>query len=90
MAFYARTHQQHWLRDKHVDGIVVILDDDSMWELHPSDRWLAVRWLRMSTIIVENTRTERYPYLLKNTPEEETSRASYLGDLGPMKRSEVG
>lgn len=89
MASYTRIREQHWLRDKDVDGIVVVLEDDSMWEVHPSDRWMTARWLRMSTIIVEHIEKEGYLYLLKNTTEEETSRANYLGDLAPKKRFEV-
>jgi hypothetical protein len=90
MAFYSRTREEHWLRDKHDDGIVVILEDDSMWEVHSSDRLITSRWLRMSTIIVEHTQREGYPYLLKNTTERETVRANFLGDLAQQKPSEVG
>jgi hypothetical protein len=43
MAFYSRTREEHWLRDKHDDGIVVILEDDSMWEVHSSERLIEVR-----------------------------------------------
>lgn len=84
MASYTRSREQHWVRDKDRDGIVVVLEDRSMWEVHPSDRWMTARWLRMSTIIVEHTETEGYPYLLKNATEEETSRANYLGDLAQV------
>jgi hypothetical protein len=90
MAFYSRTREEHWLRDKHDDGIVVILEDDSMWEVHSSDRLTTSRWLRMSTIIVEHTQRESYPYLLKNTTEQETVRANFLGDLPQQKPSEAG
>jgi hypothetical protein len=89
MAFYARTRQEHWLRDKHDDGLVVILEDESMWEIHPSDRPLTARWLRMSTIVVEHTQKESYSYLLKNTTEQEMALANYLGDVAPEKTSEV-
>jgi hypothetical protein len=90
MAFYTRTREEHWLRDKHDFGIVVILEDKSMWEVHPSDRLTTSRWLRMSTIIVEHVQKDSYPYLLKNTTEQETVRANFLGDLARHKTSEVG
>ena len=61
MAVYTKTRQQHWLPDKHVDGVIVILQDESMWEVHPSDRGMTARWLRMSSIIVEHTQKEGYP-----------------------------
>ncbi len=89
MAFYTRTREEHWLRDKHDAGIAVILDDQSMWEIHPSDRLITSRWLRMSTILVEHTQKGSYPYLLKNRTEQETARANFLGDLAHQKPSEV-
>jgi hypothetical protein len=90
MAFYTRTREEHWLRDKHDFGIVVILEDRSMWEVHPSDRLITSRWLRMSTIIVEHMQKDSYPYLLKNSTEQEIARASFLGDLPYWKSSEAG
>ena len=38
MAFYTRIHEEHWLRDRLEDGRIVILEDESIWEVHPSDR----------------------------------------------------
>jgi hypothetical protein len=79
MAFYTRTHEEHWLRDKREEGRIVVLEDDSMWEVHPSDRLITQRWLRMSTINVEHTQKEGHPYLLKNSTEDESARANCLG-----------
>ena len=85
MAFYTKTHQEHWLRDKHDQGRIVILDDESRWEVHPSDQLTTARWLRISTIIVENIQKGDYPYLLTNRTEGETARANYLGEVEPRK-----
>ena len=82
LAFYARIRQEHWLRDKQDDGLIVILEDASIWEIHPSDRPTAAHWLRISTISVKYTEEHNYPYLLTNTTEDgETARANYLGDV---------
>lgn len=81
MPLYSGIRQEHWLRDKRDDGGIVILDDESMWEIEPSDRFTTVRWLRISTITVEQTRKEAYAYLLMNTMEGETARANYLGQV---------
>jgi len=91
MVFYTRTRQEHWLCDKHEDGLVLLLEDESMWEIHPSDRLNVVRWLRMSTIIVEHSPKDvyPYPYLLTNNTEKETARANYLGDVAIRKKVEV-
>lgn len=77
MAIYTRIHEEHWLRDKLAEGRIVILEDESIWEVHPSDRQVTKRWLRMSTITVKDTKKEGYPYLLSNSTEGEDARANY-------------
>ena len=73
------------MRDKQEEGRILILEDESVWEVHPSDRDAAARWLRMSTIIVKGTQKEGSPYVLTNTTEGETARAFYLGASAPSK-----
>lgn len=80
MPLYARAREEHWLRDKQEEGKIVILEDESVWEVHPSDRPVTTRWLRISTITVNPTQKEGYPYLLTNTTEGETARAIFLGE----------
>jgi len=91
MTIYTRTHEEHWLRDKQEEGRVMVLDDDSVWEIHPSDRPVAARWLRISTITIKPTQKEDYNYLLTNTTEGEAARANYLGKgmLGKTIHPEV-
>ena len=81
MTFYPRVRQEHWLRDKQDEGKGLILNDDSIWEIDPRDRFLTKRWLRGSTIIVEYTQKQGYPYLLRNHTEGEVARANYLGEF---------
>ena len=83
MAFYTGIQEEHWLRDKLEEGRIVILEDESMWEVHPSDRLITRRWLRISTISVKYTLRVGYPYLLSNSTEREDARASYLGASAP-------
>jgi len=80
MAFYTRIHEEHWLRDKLEEGRTLILDDESIWEVHPSDREMTQRWLRISTITVKATEKGSHPYLLSNRTEGEDARANYLRD----------
>ena len=91
MVIYTRDHEEHWLRDKQDEGRIVILEDESVWEVHPSDRDATARWLRMSTIIVKHTQKEGSPCLLTNTTEGETAQAIYLGAsvLGKIITSDV-
>ncbi len=79
MAFYNSIHQDHWLREKLEEGRAVVLEDESVWEVHPSDRTRTERWLRMSTIRIKYTEEQGYPYLLSNTTEGENARENYLG-----------
>ena len=81
MTFYERIRQEHWLRDKQDEGKSLILNDDSSWEVQPSERVIAARWLRGSTIIVEYTEKGAYPYLLRNLTEGELARALFLGEV---------
>lgn len=89
MMFYDRILQEHWLRDKHDEGQILILNDDSAWEIEPRDQFLARHWLRGSTIMVEYTEKQGYPYLLRNRTEGEVARANYLGDFAqsPSERT---
>lgn len=82
MAFYTRARQEHWLHDKDDEGRTLILEDESKWEINPSDRSRVAHWLSMSTMTVEHTQTTDYPYLLTNLMEGETARANYLGEVG--------
>lgn len=81
MAFYQRTRTEHWLRDKQNEGKSLILEDESSWEVYPSDQFITARWLRGSTIIVEFTEKGEYPYLLRNCTEDERARANFLGEF---------
>jgi hypothetical protein len=85
MPFYPRVHEEHWLRDRQEEGRIVILEDESVWEVHPADRQATARWLRISTITVNDTQKqkEEYPYLLTNTTEGERARTNYIGESSP-------
>jgi len=81
MVLYTRIREEHWLRDKHDDCIVVILEDESMWEVRPADRPTTARWLRGSTIMVSQIQKEADAYLLTNRTEGEAARANYIGQI---------
>lgn len=80
MAFYTKIHDEHWLRDRLEEGRIVVLEDESMWEVHPSDRPRTKLWLRISTVTVKYTPRADYPYLLSNSTEGEDARANYLSE----------
>ena len=69
MAFYTRIHEEHWLRDKLEEGKIVILEDESIWEVHPSDRQITKRWLRIS-ITVKTLRKMAIRISFRTAPRE--------------------
>ena len=79
MKFYERIRLEHWILDKQDDGKKLILNDDSTWEVNPGDQSLTKRWLRGSTIMVDYTEKQDYPYVLRNQTEGEVARANFLG-----------
>ena len=79
MDVYRKSHKEHWLRDKDADGRILLLEDGSGWEIVLSDRPKTSRWLRISTIIVEDPKQKGH-YLLNNITEAEMAQANYLGD----------
>ena len=81
MDAYSNSKKEHWLGDKREQGRVLVLEDGSWWEVRPQDRGRVWRWLRISTIRVENPKQGGQPYLLTNTMEDETIQASYIGKL---------
>ena len=81
VTFYERIRQEHWLRDKQDEGKILILDDDSTWEVNPRDQFVTKLWLRGSTIMVEYTEKQDYPYVLRNLTEGEIARANFLGEF---------
>ena len=85
MVFYPRVRDEHWLRDKRDEGKIVVLEDESMWGIHPADWLVTSHWLRISNITVSHTQNEGYVYSLTNTMEGETARANYLGQSMPGK-----
>jgi hypothetical protein len=78
MAFYTRIHHEHWLRDKQDEGRILVLEDESVWEVRPSDCLITARWLRGSTITVSQIQKEADACLLTNRTENEFARANYL------------
>ena len=81
VTFYERIRQEHWLQDKQHEGKILILNDDSPWEVNPKDQFLTKLWLRGSTIMVEYTEKQDYSYMLRNRTEGEIARANFLGQV---------
>ena len=55
----------HWIESVSADGRIVILEDDSVWEVDPADRVDSMLWLPTTEIVVCDDK-------LINTDDDET------------------
>lgn len=57
------------------NGRFLILNDGSVWEIHPSDQVVAREWLTPSVITVKATQDETFPFELKNEDTQSSVKA---------------
>lgn len=71
----------HWIKRKVEGGKLIILEDNSIWEINPLDRIYAALWLPLTsiTIIESDSPIGDYKYILINTDDGEKALAKYLG-----------
>lgn len=78
---YAGTGREHWIRENIDSGTMMILEDGSIWELDPYDKFEAMLWLPATdiTVIESNDGSPGYDYLLINTDDGEKAHAKLIG-----------
>jgi hypothetical protein len=71
----------HWIKKNAERGKIIILEDNSMWEISSMDRIYTFLWLSFTNIrVILNDQTiGNYKYLLINTDDGEKAAAKYLG-----------
>ena len=71
----------HWIKRKVDGGKLIILEDNSIWEIHSLDRIYTTLWLPLTnmTIIETDSPIGDYKYLLINTDDGEKALAKYMG-----------
>ncbi len=74
---------KHWIDEVCKDGAIVVLEDDSMWEIESTDRLDTALWLATTDVSVRKSSDSsgQYEYVLRNTEDKETAHAKYLGSL---------
>ena len=74
---------KHFIDEVDKDGAIVILEDDSVWEVESTDRIDTSLWLETTDITVSKDPRAigEYKYILRNTEDHETAHAKYQGDL---------
>lgn len=70
----------HWIDSVTDNGNIVILEDDSTWEISPLDRVDTSLWLSTSDIVVTDSNNPAYPYRLINKDDNETAEAKLISD----------
>lgn len=74
---------KHWIDEVDRDGALVVLEDDSLWQVDDSDQTDTNLWLSTTDITVENDPhpTGDFKYILRDTEDHESAHAKYLGSL---------
>lgn len=85
---YAGVGNEHWIETVTSNGKVVELEDGSVWEIEPADQIDTALWLATADVIVKESRSRIYPYLLINKDDGETAEARLLHNCGPARRNE--
>ena len=75
---YPDTACEHWIKSIMDSGMIIVLEDGSMWEISSLSLKYAKFWLPRSKIKVINN-IENYSYKLLNINENQCVDAKYLG-----------
>lgn len=76
----ASTSSGHWLQ-KNVDGgTYLILEDNTMWQVDPFDKFEAAFWLPMTNITIIDSMggSPGYDYILQNTDDGKKVHAKLM------------
>lgn len=75
---YAGTGSGHWIQNVLDNGAIIILEDNSKWQISPIDTVNTGIWLPVTNITVIENNGE-FPYRLINADDSETAEAKFLG-----------
>lgn len=76
---YVAEGDGHWILRVYAGGASVLLEDHSVWIIHPLHRVDAMLWLPVSDIVVVDTDNLPPSYTLINTDDEERASACFVG-----------
>jgi hypothetical protein len=74
---------KHWVDEVYKDGALVVLEDDSLWEVEGTEQVNTSLWLTTTDIRVskDTEAVDDYKYVLRNSEDHESAHAKYLGTL---------
>ena len=69
----------HWLKEVQKGGRIIILGDESIWEVSPSQAGDICTWDLVTGIAISDGNDPAFPHRLDNTGMGESVDARYLG-----------
>jgi len=63
---YSGTGQEHHISDVKKDGLVVCLDDGSVWDVSVGEHTKSICWYPTMRVVVEENDSSTHPFNLKN------------------------
>jgi hypothetical protein len=79
-AVYPGAESGHWIRENISSGSYIELEDGSLWQIEPYDKFDTSLWLPVTSItVVIAPSMPGYDYLLINTDDKEGAHARYVG-----------
>ena len=79
----------HWLKEVKEGGRVIILDDESIWEIPPSQAGDTCTWDLVSGISISTGKNPAFPFRLINTGIDEGVDARHRGIRSNQKAPAV-
>jgi hypothetical protein len=78
---YAAVGKGHWIQSTSSGGVMIMLEDGSIWEVNTVDRVDTMLWLPVNNITVLRATcpVADYKYLLMNTEDGKNALAKYIG-----------
>ena len=78
---YSGSGANHWVAKNIASGRFIALEDNSLWEIAPTDTIHALLWLPTGGVVVAASPWALYPYTLVNTLQGGAAQAKYLGPI---------
>lgn len=76
---YSGSGANHWVAKSIASGRFIALEDDSLWEIAPTDTIHALLWLPTGGVVVTGSPWALFPYTLVNTLQGGAAKAKCLG-----------
>lgn len=76
--------KQVYLSENIAQGQILVMEDDSIWVIKPSDQIICAGWIGDGIIHITNSNDANFPYILFN-PNTDTSVLAKMGTLQDLQ-----